>query len=150
MTTRREFLAVLVASVAMLAIIAGTASAQLGPPPNLPPPCVSGNLVVNNASGCTVDLCLKATPPINPWCFTIPVGAIGWPVTLPAGTTIGGIISLANIGYPFVPHPFLAGIWWVQNVNLGPFPGCCCDVYYDPANCTMRITPTTGGPPCQP
>lgn len=145
MSTRRQFVAALVTMI-LMAIAVDTASAQLGPPP-LPPPCGAADLTVNNLSGCDLNLCLKATPPMNPWCFFVPAGAFGWLIPIPPGTTIGGIVGDANISYPFVAHPTIAGIWWVENITVS---GCCVDVYYDPATCTMRVVPTTAPPPCQP
>lgn len=141
-STHRGSAAIVVAA-ALFSLITlfttSTAQAQLFPPQCSP-------ITVQNGTLCNINFCLK--PSFGPaLCVALGPGGIGV-INVPLGVQFGGVISAANIGYPFVPSPIAAAPWWVPNVTLAL--GCCCDVYYDPVTCTMRIVNTASLPPCNP
>jgi hypothetical protein len=115
---------------------AGRATAQ---------PCGASVITIGNSTPCTVTLCLRTN--LGPICQTLNPGA-SVVVPLVAAVNIMGVISAGGVTYVFVPSP-IPGIQWVPNVTLPP-AGCCCDVYYDPSTCSLRIVPSSSVPPCNP
>ncbi|HVZ42044.1 MAG TPA: hypothetical protein VHI13_22385 [Candidatus Kapabacteria bacterium] len=145
--------AILATAVVAAALALGTvrASAQIV----WNPPC--GNVTVFNLTGCTIGLCPAWAPPLVPPCtpFIAPGGNVVVPTPGPA-LKLNGMVSRAGIVYPLLPlaapppPPAGAAVAWVPNFMTGPAPGCCVDVYVDPAGCNMWVFPSTGIPPCRP
>ena len=141
----RSFAAILVAAVVALTALFGAQAARA----QFPPPCAPGaTLTITNFTQCDIKFCLKGFvgPTTASFCWFVPATQTIM-VPYPAGFVPGGVVNTGNnTTYPFVPYPFVAGWWWVQNITLGL---CCCDVFYDPASCTIWIRPTASLPPCQ-
>lgn len=113
--------------------------------------CGAANLTVISSAPCFVNLSLQTS-----------IGVLTWPMppgttsqfAIPPGTNIMAVISLGGNTYPWVPNPTAPPSLWVPNVTLATPPpppsGCCVDVFYEPAACTIWIRPTTALPPCRP
>ncbi len=111
--------------------------------------CAGAILTVNNLSGCQVNFCVvdvgNGNGNVN--CIALPVGGVG-AVPVTPGARVVGIQNWCCF-YPFQPNIAPPPNWWVPNVMLGP--GCCCDVLFDEATCTINVVPTAVvGPPCRP
>jgi hypothetical protein len=140
----RWFATMLVATVVAVTALFGTSAAHA----QFPPPCGAADLTITNFTQCDIKFCLKGFTGgvTTTFCWFVPA-AQTTVVPFPPGFLPGGVVNTGNnTTYPFVPHPFVAGWWWVPNITLG---ACCCDVFYDPATCTMWIRPTTSPGPCQ-
>ncbi len=129
------------AFAALMLIVAVAAEAQVA----WNPPCAQTN--IRNLSPCPVRLVLNTTPmgaipPIN-----IPAGGVIGIATPPAGLVINSVGSLGGIMYPVLPPPPGApcncgiGDFSVCCVTLPPAPGCCFDVCFDRATCTITLRP---------
>ena len=137
----RLFAPMLAAVVVALMALCGAPAAHA----QFPPTCTAADLTINNQTPCDIKLCLKG--PNGVFCWLVPPSPPPTVVPFPPGFIPGGVGNTGNnTTYPFVPYPLVNGWWWVQNITLGL---CCCDVFYDPASCTIWIRPTTAPPPCQ-
>ncbi|HVZ41865.1 MAG TPA: hypothetical protein VHI13_21465 [Candidatus Kapabacteria bacterium] len=136
--------------VALLVMCAHTVHAQL----NWSPPCQMAT--ITNNSPCNLQFSINTNPPnIFPPIVLPPGGMIVVPT--PPGTVITGVTSWGGNFYPVNPPPPGAGSpcnptdWWICCVRLGPdpCPQCCCDICFDPINCTITIWPARC-PKCRP
>jgi hypothetical protein len=157
MNTRRRFLLGAVRGLMAIAVLAClgaiAASAQ---PLAWDPPC--GKLSVVNYAPCPALLKLVTTPAgvIGP--IGVPAAGPGGPglagpVLVPLGTAINGMMTPGGTTYPMVqPAPVppppapppAAPNGWIPTVTVDPTlpPGCCVDIYFDLASCTVYIFPT--------
>lgn len=121
------------------------------------PPCTSTTF--QNQTGCTVELVLwTAYPPMGNMPIAVPPGTTVYPgpQPVPPSTTLAfdGLKSASNTPVSMMPQgppapapgpATYAG--WVRGVTTNP-NGCCVDVYFDVATCTIWVFP--GTPPCTP
>ena len=109
--------------------------------------CNGTSLAIHNYTNCTVTICIPALPPPDR-CSTIPPGIVLFKTIAP-NTNITGVVSAAPIFYPWAANPAAPPPWVVSRITVGP-SGCCVDVYYDPATCTIVITSAPVPPACNP
>lgn len=137
---------VMVASavIAMMLMGASVASAI-----NWSPPCAQTTII--NNTGCTIGLCPMWVPMLAPPCtpFIPPGGIIG--INTPGPLQLNGMFSWGGTAYPLQPAPpnGCGAPLWVPNYMTGPAPGCCVDVFVNPATCTICVYPSAGGGPCR-
>ena len=133
-TILRLTIAVMVTAAIMSLIPISSAEAQI---------CADTIIAIYNNTNCTVNLCLV---PVG--CTTIPPGIVLFK-RVPANTNFTGVVSAGGINYPWVANPAAPPPLWVPRITVGP-SGCCVNVYYDPATCTIGITTAPVPPACNP
>ena len=129
----------LLAAVVAIIILLGTARghAQVV----WTPPC--GVINVVNTTGCPAQLRLITAPGFLPIINLPAFGAAAFPVPF-ANMTINGVVSAAGNFYPAQPPPppgacaCLAGEFHTCCVLLNA-GGCCFDVCYNQATCTVTL-----------
>ncbi len=138
MNRTRSFAAAAVFAALML-IVAAAADAQVV----WNPPCA--NITVRNLSPvCPARLVLNTVPAMAP--INVPAGGVVIIGALP-GLVINSVGSLGGIIYPVLPPPpgapcnCLPGDFSVCCVTLPPAPGCCFDVCFNQATCTITLRP---------
>ena len=132
----RISIAILAAALFAFAGLAGAPTAKAQCP----------NITVFNFTGCDVTLCLYDNVNVNPTCANIP--AVGGPfnIALVAPFTPVGVVSAGKNQYPFAGAPACTPC--IRLPSFRVVTGCCAQVCYDAATCTITINPC--GPPCLP
>lgn len=133
-----------------VALTCTTARAQLFFPN---PPC--GNIVINNLSGCFLNLRFVTAPAVWPGVLGLGPGAVANLPVPAGGIWVNGINSFGGNFYNFIPpppppgSPCGAGDWSIPHVSIGPVP-CCVDICGLPGQCAIVIRPSPPPPACRP
>lgn len=106
------------------------------------------SVAINNTTNCSARLRFQpAIGPTLPVILVPPGGTAALPIPA-GGLTLVGVWSLGGIQYGITAPPpggctCLPTDFYTCCVTLNPAAGCCFDVCYDPATCTITLRAST-------